>query len=370
MSSELEGIGKLRRGALILVVVPVLVAIATVLVGFTIESELLSTINSSSYTTQPLSSPISSASSLLTTIGIGTAIVFIGVILVLLGYWYLRKGFKTLVSLGRDVGIGSVGGTLFFVSLGLFVLGVLVLIGSFAAALTSASSTNPETSMNALGDVIMGIFGGAAITIIGVILEIIGNVLIGIGFYRVGDIYNEGTTKVGGILVAIGAVLSFLVVIPSYGSLIAVALFFVGFILVYVGLGKVRSMPIPQPNYFQPMPSVQPTFPTTPQAPAQPTYPTTPQIYPTAQGVIREDGSAFISLYSTTTAVIISARIEGTTLSSVNINPVLLQPGQNAIVIKFDNVSPLARGTTYVITLAVNIGGNVSEIKVVTVYQP
>ena len=166
--------------------------------------------------------------------------------------------------------------------------------------------------------------GGGAVTTVGNVIVFVGNVLIGIGFYRLGEIYNESTTKIGGILV---------IIIP-----------FVGYILTYSGLGKIIERPLAPPSQ--------------------------PQIYQVGQGTIGGDGSAKITLYSNTQAVIMSARIEGTTLASANINPAVLQPGQNEITIKFDNVSSLTPGGNYLITLFIKIGENIIEIKAVAIYQP
>ena len=108
-----------------------------------------------------------------------------------------------------------------------------------------------------------------------------------------------------------------------------------------------------QPNYFQ-------------TQPIQPSYPL--QIYQVGQGIIRGNGIAQISLYPSTQATIVSAKIEGTSLSSFNVNPIVLQPGQNEI--QFNDVSSLTSGSNYLITLVVNIGGNITEIRVTAVYQP
>jgi len=291
MESEFEGINKLRRGVLLLVLVPLLIGfIALILIV-----PLLSVKGSGA------------VAAALGILGAIIVLVIIGAILGILGLLSIRSGFRTLNSLGRDVGIGYTGTTLYLASL------ILILIGAILAI------------------VLVGIF----IAFIGEILLLIANILIGVGFYKVGEIYNESLTKVGGILAAIP------IGIVS----------FIGYILVYVGLGKIRPMPA-----FQPIPLSQPGY--------------ASQIYQVGQGIIRGDGYAHIYLYSNTQAVVTSARIEGTNLTSFNINPAVLMPGQNEITIKFDNVYQLVPGTNYVIVIAVNIGGNMSEVRASAVYQP
>ena len=252
----------------------------------------------------------------------------------IVGLLNIRSGFGILKNLGRDVGIGYTGATLYFIALILVVLGILLIL-----------------------------LGGRVVALIGGIVAIVSDILVGIGFYKLGGIYNEGTTKIGGILVAIPVIWGMiLLAIP------VLFVSFIGYILVYIGLGKIKPMAMvalpAQPGYAPN--SINPMC--TPMPPTQPNYP--PQIYQEGQGIIRGNGYAQVSLYSTTQATILSARIEGTTLSSVNINPVVLQPGQNEVTIQFGNVSSLTPSTTYLITLVVNIGENMSEVKATAVYQP
>ena len=302
MQSETEGINKLRKGSLILILASIFITILVVILAFSLLS---------------ISPSYPSASVVVSVMGIVIGLIIvaiIGVIAGIIGIWNIKDGFKILRNLGKDVGIGYVGAVLYIVALILIMIGVsLVLIG--------------------------GVFA----VIFGAIVEIVSNILIGIGFYKVGEIYNEGITKIGGILVAIPV------------NIIS----FIGYILVYIGLGKIKPITtlttLAQPGSTQ-MPLPQPTLP--------------PQIYQVGQGIIRGDGYAQISLYSNTQATVLSARIDGTLLASVNINPVVLQSGDNEITIKFDNVSSLTPGTTYLITLVVNVGGNIREIKTAAVYQP
>ena len=374
MQSEFEGIGKLRRGVLILIVTTIVFAIAVVIAAASILSELTSMFFSSVSASN--SAIASSASSLSATIGIFIVVFLVLVILYILGYVYIRRGFKILADLGRNVRIGYTGTTLFFISLGLAVLSVIIIVIFLLAGISStASSISNNSSLNAisssvssgLSTISSGIYVGLAVFIIGVIIQLVSSILIGIGFFKVGDEYKEGTTKWGGILFIIGTVLS---LIPSSATVLIGALIsFISLILIYVGLGGIKPMsaimsptPLPQSTY-QPPTAIQ--LPTVPQ-----TLPTSPQVYQVGQGVIRADGSAFITLYTSTQAIITSVRVEGIKMNAVMVNPVVLQPGQNAIVIKFDNASQLAPGNSYVITIDMNVGGNLVEIKAVANYYP
>ena len=459
MQSELEGIGKLRKGVLILIIAPILIIGALILAGFTLATTLISTLSSLSKMTSvstlsknpasiisALSSSISRILSphfTLMTLVIGI-IGFVSFILVIVGYSYVRKGFKTL-----SVGVGHAGTTLFFSFLVLFILGILILVGIGIGA-TKIASISPEIAHSIF---IAGIYGSVVLVGIGLLLLFISNILLGIGFYRVGSKYNESVSKVGGIFILLTGILDLLLILlPMTISEVTPFLYFLGIILVYAGLMRIspvqqtQQLPIQQPAVQQPQPLQQPrqeqtvqqlplvqqaptqqpvagerqppsitqtqqvqaeqapiqqsvqtvsteqqiqqeqtrqipiqlTAPTvtiepksqTPQLTPQSLSQTTPQIYQMGQGVIRSDGIAYLIIYSTTQVLILSARIEGTNINSTNIIPAALIPGQNGVVIKFDNVSSLKPGSTYIIAITINVGGSTSEIKAVAVYQP
>ena len=88
------------------------------------------------------------------------------------------------------------------------------------------------------------------------------------------------------------------------------------------------------------------------------------------QGTISNNGYAYITLYSSTSASIISAKIEGTNIMSSTIYPNVLQTGNNQVTIFFGNVQSLAPNTNYVITPTINVGGNTINISTTAVYQP
>lgn len=94
----------------------------------------------------------------------------IGTLAEIIAWLNVRRGFEILNNLGKDVGIGYAGSRLIFLSI-LF-------------------------SIQGLGLII----GGEVLLIIGNVVGVVGNVLIGIGYYEVGDAYNNSITKIGGII--------------------------------------------------------------------------------------------------------------------------------------------------------------------------
>lgn len=87
------------------------------------------------------------------------------------------NGFSTLKTLGKDVGVATIG-------LILGIVGVVVSLIPF-------------------------------IEILGIILVFVGNILFGIGIYKLGSIYNNELVKVGGIITAI-PIISFIGIIMTY----------------------------------------------------------------------------------------------------------------------------------------------------------
>lgn len=279
---EIDGLQALRSGILILIVYALLVGI-----GFI--------------------SLIPAILAGLAGIAAAAIIILIGLILALIGLLRIRTGFNILKSIGRDVGVGGTGVTLYLVGAILGIIGAILTI------------------------VLIGI----PILFLGLILLLIGQILIGVGIHNIGSTYKEGLVSVGGILVAIPI------------DIIS----FIGYILSYIGLGrvidKVRSgfSPMGYGVAYQ-------------QAPVQ-------QV---GQGTIRSDGNAYITLSSQVQGTIVSAVLNN--MPARSINPSMLNMGINNVVINFGSVVGLTPGYTYTITLTINTGANVITVYANVVYQP
>jgi Protein of unknown function (DUF973). len=177
-----------------------------------------------------------------------------------------------------------------------------------------------------------------AIVGIGAILIIIGLILIGLAIRRVGQIYNVSNIRNGGILIAIGAIIPFAA--------------FIGFILTYMGLGKLLDMMGE---------GGQPT-----SGPSQGATPTQQlPVYQSGQGYIyNSNGTAVVQLYSTQPAQLLSARIDGTTHETTSFNPNYLQSNTTTqVTINFGPLM-LTAGQTYKIIITVLIGNQTFEIPV------
>lgn len=214
-------------------------------------------------------------------------------------------------SLGRDVGIGGTGTTIYLVGLIIAIIGAFLLI----------------------------ILIGFSIVVLAGFLILIGGILIGAGFYKVGEIYNEGLVRIGGIFIAIPfSLFNFIGFIWAYIGL--------GFILAYIGLGKVKPLATATQQSFG------------------------PQVYQVGQGTIKNNGYAYITLYSSTPASIVSARIEGVNIMPISISPNVLQIGNNQVTMFFGNLQSLIPNRPYTITFTINIGGNIINISTTAIYQP
>ncbi len=154
---------------------------------------------------------ISSTSKLLTLGGVTIIAVvvvsFVGVILNLVSFVYLRSGYRLLKKSSERFNSPYMGINLYFVGLVLIVVAVLLVIGGVLA--------------NSIALVLAGI----AMAIVAAILSLIGQVLgLIVGSFRLRDHFNDSTFGAAGIMFIIG---------------IFFALFsFIGAILVYLGVNS------------------------------------------------------------------------------------------------------------------------------------
>ncbi|MCY0883275.1 MAG: DUF973 family protein [Acidianus infernus] len=242
-------------------------------------------------------------------IGIYAAVIvlIIGVILNIIGIIELRSGFNLLKNTGLDVSIGSTGATLILISLGIFVVGIVTLI------------------------LVVGIF----FMVIATILELIGGIMLGLGFYNLGKGLNNSTIETAGILIIIGGIIDLLIRI---GGLLD----FIAFILIYTSINNILSKGIPFVQTFSQM-----------------------------LGVIKGNGYAYLNVYSNVEGTIISARIEGTAITSTFITPNKLSIGNNSITVNFGNVQGLIPYSNYIVSLIVqDNSGRTILIPVNAQYQP
>jgi len=179
-SPEVKALQDLRSGSLYAIIADILLSIAII---FTFAS-LFTILSSVSSLTSPYSLSSASIGSLAGVI----ILEIIALIFTILSVLKLRSGFRGLEATGKDVG-GVTGTTLWIIGV---ILAIIPLID-----------------------------------IIGAILIIIGVILIGLAIRRVGQIYNVGNIRNGGILIAIGSIIPFVA--------------FIGFILTYMGLGKLLN---------------------------------------------------------------------------------------------------------------------------------
>jgi hypothetical protein len=176
-SPEVKALQDLRSGSLYAIIADILLSIAIV---FTFAS--LPIILSS------LTSPYSLSSASIGSLAGVIILEIIALVFTILSVLRLRSGFRGLEATGKDVG-GVTGTTLWIIGV---ILAIIPLVD-----------------------------------IIGAILIIIGVILIGLAIRRVGQIYNVGNIRNGGILIAIGSIIPFVA--------------FIGFILTYMGLGKLLN---------------------------------------------------------------------------------------------------------------------------------
>jgi hypothetical protein len=330
---EIEGLKKLKSANLILIIAPILVAIGiNAGIGVLFGSASLASGG-------PFSSPLAS-SGVVTALVLMGVVPLVGIILGLIAILKLRGGFKDLKSVFPEAGIGASGGLLLLIG---YILFILFPLGIILAILTN----NPGLLI--LQSVGLGLGG---------IIYFVGQILTAIGFYRVGNRYNESLVSVGGIL--------------------TIFLPFIGYILNFIGLGKIinrlsmgqqpyspqpyqqstfqpSGMPYSQPQY-QPNPGQQPPLPQS----SQPMSPQAPlPIYQIGSfAILRPDGSMTFQVYSSQPAQLVSARIEDTGNTTTTITPNFIPPNQiTNVTVNFGPIQ-IVPGRQYRITVTAIINNS------------
>ncbi|MEM0092255.1 MAG: DUF973 family protein, partial [Saccharolobus sp.] len=273
-----------------------------------------------------------------------SAIIFI--------FWILRteEGFRTLSNLGKDVRSGVTATILILVGILIEIAGLLGFFSYIAASLSAISASNINGGISGL--LSGAIFAGIVILIIGAIISLVGNIILGLAYIRTGDIYYNNNLRSGGLLIIFGNILyiipfldiifyiiSFYILgaVGSTANSISISLFyytllgailvFIGYILVYSGLGSViitmLSKAISQPYMQQSTSSTQ--------LPPQPSAPLS-QI---GTGKLSSNGIAEVTIYSQGAVQILSAAILGTNNISSDIFPAQLNSGYNNVKINF-----------------------------------
>ncbi len=250
--------------------------------------------------------PCATQSSIIGILAILGIVILVSAIIGIIGIVKLRSGFNLLSNAGFDVSIGSTGALLVLISLGVIILGAVTIT------------------------VVVGIF----ILEIAGILALVGDIMLGLGFYNLGKGVGNSTIQSAGILIIVGGIISLLI---NIGGILN----FIAFILIYTAIGGILSKGIP---YVQQ--------------------------YSQLLGVIKGNGYAYLTVYSQIEGNIISARIEGTSITSTTITPNKLSVGSNSITVYFGNLQ-LIPSSTYIITLTVQDSmGRTILIPVNVQYQP
>jgi len=338
---EIDGIKNVRKGAIWLLIAPivliisefVMTIIAVSLIGPSIASTPLSITSFSGVAS------IASASAALF-----FALIFIAFIiadfLFLLSFGSFRTGFKELPNMTS----GSIGGLV-------GKIGALIQIVAFVAATALLVIVYLTLSSGGTLSSVTGLINFASISIIigeaiGGLLTAIALILVGIGIYSLGSRYNEGLLKVGGILMEVILIATLVI------SLIGVILSIIGAGSVKNKLQSGQLQPISQ-MYTQPA-YAQPQYQPYPQQPSQPSQ---------SQGTIYSNGVAVLQVNFYQQGKVLYAVLDDYRLNSINVNPQFLSPGVNNITVYFPPLQ-LIQGKMYRIVLFIDVGGTVIQYPV------
>ena len=228
MQSESEGIRKLSIGSLLLSAVAILMIVAPIAFQQVALSSLSNLIIAGTNSSTTLKSP-----TLISFIELSVLLLVISFAIMAIGNLYLSKGFAILARSGRKVGLGNIG------AVGSFLASVLLIIGTLLSDVPIITALHSTDITAALKADIREVLSGLAIEVFGILIIFIGNILVALGLYKVGDAYDEGRIKMGGISVFLATILTGpLTLAGGYIFLASPILFYIGFISTYIGLRK------------------------------------------------------------------------------------------------------------------------------------
>lgn len=156
---------------------------------------------------------------------------------------------------------------------------------------------------------------GTLLLIGSLVLTFIGYLFVGMDIYDLGARYKDDILKIGGIVI----------IIPVIN--------FVGWLITYIGAGNVLLRPS---SY------------------------TLPSVYQVGNAILRYDGSAFFSLYSSQQGIqIANAVIQELGISAIDVQPRLLNAGINTVNVRFPAINTSTPVGLYTLLLTLSTGQNI-----------
>ena len=178
---------------------------------------------------------------------VGGLIILVAFSLYFLSLAKFRSGFKLLRSFYKHLGIGYLGVNVIITGYALIPL--LILYDIHMVTSNVVGTFNLQLALPP----IFYLFNALV-----ALVPALGNILMMLGVYRIGNTYNEANVRVGGMLIIVGSILSIAEMpIEIYGYLVAPnfilpaiiiavslfvansVLFFIGALLAYQGLSKI-----------------------------------------------------------------------------------------------------------------------------------
>jgi len=183
---------------------------------------------------------------------VGSVVILIAFALYFLSLAKFRSGFKLLRNFYKHLGIGYLGVNLIIIGY------VLIFLLIFYDVHTATSFTSKTYFVSTLNPQSVFPLSFYLANILVELIPTLGNILMMLGVYRIGNTYDEINVRVGGMLIIVGFILSITEIpIEMYGNLIAPSiilpitiiavslfainsiLFFIGASFVYQGLSKI-----------------------------------------------------------------------------------------------------------------------------------
>lgn len=200
----LRGIADLEKGFFYQIISSLLLAIATVILLTAVGTFLLTN-------PEDIETILKIASTSIVAAGV---VAILGLIISIVGFIKILNGFKTIGAADNKYSIGATGVKLLVAGIILALLGMIIILPGAMAGSVGA------------------ILGGIGLLGLGGLLLVIGAILMIVALWRLSDLEEGSLIKIGVILLIVGALIS-----QDGGSLLT----FIGTILVYMGLRKIRE---------------------------------------------------------------------------------------------------------------------------------
>lgn len=261
--SDVEGLLKLRRYALVNIIAPIVLLVLGVILVLVSVGAAFSIVGTTSLmgSTGPSSAPpVTSQAGLITgtIVSLVVVVMVVAVSLFVYALLNLREGYNILARNHSNLSVGKKGVTVIIASLVLIVVGVSAVVvsvilysavlGSTLHSFFNATSQGPPVSLSKSALTAIAPLGvGILLYLLGGLAGLVGNILVMFsGNIRLGEIYGETSISnagwiflIGEVLVVAGSLIGSLNPFFTVVTFVGGVMTWVSYIIMYISLGDI-----------------------------------------------------------------------------------------------------------------------------------